>query len=271
MKRKLRSHKLSQKKTKESSLLIEYITLLAAVFCLVAIMTTCSRVRASKQTLEKTAPIVGGVINLTTGNTVNFRGDFNDSSVAKAERKLRVLANIRGKAKYPIYLVFNSPGGSIDAGMELVSYINSIGNIHTITIDGASMAAMTVQLVKGNRYVTEDSTMMFHRAKINGIGGQIEVGEVETRVAYLKSMLRSIGTRVAKRLKISYADYSTKVKDEWWLYGTSIVEKNAADQVIEIKCSKKLEESIETSVVQTIFFAMELNYSGCPLKRSVLD
>lgn len=234
-----------------------------------AVMTHCSKASATKgskiiKAVEEANP---GEIRLTTGNTVNFRGEFDSGSVQEAQKKIQKLARVRGAKTYPIYLVLDSPGGSVDDGMYLINYANSVGNIHTITLDGASMAAMTAQLISGKRYVTGDSSMMFHRAKIGGIGGQIEVGEVESRVAAIKAMLRSIGTRVAQRLGLSYADYSNKIKDELWLYGSGIVDAGAADAVVTIKCSKTLEDSKEKGVKSFFVFTTEVEYSGCPLFR----
>lgn len=219
--------------------------------------------RASKVIIEKAQP--EGSIQLTTGNTVNFRGEFNDNTVSKVQQKLKKLVQFRGKKSYPIYIVFNSPGGSVDAGMSLISFVNSLENVHTITIFGASMSAMSMQLINGKRYVTEDTTLMFHRAKIGGIGGQIEVGEVESRVAYIKSMLRSIGKRVAKRIGLSYDQYSARVKDEWWIYGSDAVTEGAADETVKLSCSKALQEQMEESIEQVFIFTTTVKRSACPL------
>lgn len=217
---------------------------------------------------EKSAKPIEAEIVLTTKNTVAFRGEFDDYSVVDAQVELQRLIDKRGAQSYAIYLVLDSPGGSVTAGMDLINFINAQNNVHTITLDGASMAAITAQLVNGNRYVTDSSTMMFHRAAVGGIGGQINDGEVETRIAYLKSMLRSITQRVAKRLKISYEELQSKQKDEYWLYGSDIVTQGAADQVVSLRCTSQLISEKILIVTGGFFTSGVVTFSACPLLRA---
>lgn len=216
----------------------------------------------------KPAKVAAAEIVLTTKNTVAFRGEFNDSSVVDAQERVQNLVNIRGSKDYAIYLVLDSPGGSVSAGMDLINFLNGHQNIHTITLDGASMAAITAQLVNGNRYVTDSSTMMFHRASVGGIGGQINDGEVETRIAYLKAMLRAITQKVANRLKISYDELQARQKDEYWLYGEDVVSQGAADRVVKIRCTPQLiDEKIEIGTMG-FFSSGIITFSACPLLRA---
>jgi ATP-dependent protease ClpP protease subunit len=270
-KRTVRNRHLEKHKSKASyiftniaeAVLIGIIVALLVYFIAMVNFTPSSADASKKSNSNKSYRI-----DLNINNTVNMRGSYNWTSVTAAQLALSELSNIRGQKTYPIYLVIDSPGGDIGAGMALIDYANSLGNIHTITIEAMSMGALTAQLVAGQRYVTQNSVMMFHRAALGGLSGQVNEGEIESRLKFLKEMITDITQRVADRLGISYDDLQKKQKDEYWIYGRSIVEHGAADYVVSIKCSKKLIEKMEVVDDQYMVFKVQLTFSACPLFRS---
>ena len=69
------------------------------------------------------------------------------------------------KSGYPIYLFLNTPGGSIQAGLELIEGLNGINRpIHTVTLFAASMGWQLVQHL-GTRYVLKYGVLMSHKAR----------------------------------------------------------------------------------------------------------
>jgi ATP-dependent protease ClpP protease subunit len=209
-------------------------------------------------------------IKLTTGNTVVFRGAVDGGSITKAQLKLAELATTRGKAQYPIYLVLDSPGGSIVAGDAFIQYAKTIPNVHTITIFAASMAAGIVESLPGKRYMAENGILMFHRAS-GSFEGQFEEGELESQLALWKHIVRSMEQRNADRLQIPLATYKQKVVNEYWLYGQQALVDKAADEMATITCSQQLTDERE-SVMQHVFvFSVKKEFSGCPLFRAPIS
>jgi len=174
-KRTVKNRHLEKHKSKASyiftniaeAVLIGIIVALLVYFIVMINFTTSSADASKKSNSNKSYHIA-----LNINNTVNMRGAYNWTSVTAAQLALSELSSIRGQKIYPIYLVINSQGGDINAGMALVDYANSLGNIHTIIIEAMSMGAVTAQLVSGQRYVTDNSTIMFHRAALSGLGGR---------------------------------------------------------------------------------------------------
>lgn len=205
-------------------------------------------------------------INLTSANTVNFRGPVTDESTAAVMLDLIEKVTDRGFSNYPIYLVLDSPGGSIEAGDDFISLVRTFKNVHTISIFSASMAAGIMQALPGKRYILRNSKIMFHRAK-GRFQGQFEDGEVESQLALWKKVVRDMEVTNANRIGISLEDYKSKVVNEWWLYGKEAVEQKVADEVVTLKCSKKLMQEQETVTELTFFGAIKLTYSACPLIR----
>lgn len=208
-------------------------------------------------------------IILTTANTVTFRGVVAGGTVSQAMLQLTDLAKIRGKANYPIYLVLDSPGGSIMEGLDFIEYAKTLPNIHTITIFSASMASAIVEALPGKRYITNTGILMFHRAK-GSVEGQFEEGELESELAFFKSIVLGMETTNSARIGITVQEYKAKVVNEWWLYGKQAIDQGAADSVVSIICSTQLVESRAVTLFETIFGAFKVTYSGCPLFRAPL-
>jgi ATP-dependent protease ClpP protease subunit len=208
---------------------------------------------------------------LTENNTINFRGVVTNESVQTAMLEVQKLNLRRGIRNYPIYIVFDSPGGSIDAGNNFINFVKMYKNIHTVGLDAASMASAIMQQLPGKRYVTSTSVLMFHRASIRGLGGQVETGELETRLALIKKMVLALENGNANRIGISLEEYKKRVVNEWYVYGLDNVEQGTADKVVNIRCSDKLIQSRSVTYEYSLFGSRKSTYSGCPLFRSPLS
>lgn len=206
------------------------------------------------------------LVTLHPGNTLTIRGPIDGASMAEAMIELSKLALLRNFSNYTIYIVLDSPGGSIDAGEQFIEYAKMFSNVKTLTLDAASMASAIVEAMPGERLALESSTMMFHRAQA-GIEGQIEDGELETRVAYVKKRVRAMEQKNADRIGISLDEYKKKVKDEWWIYGKDLVTEKVADRIVEAVCTKSLIEKRVTKTIGSFFFTATIEFSQCPLIR----
>ncbi len=208
-------------------------------------------------------------VQLNSNNTVVWRGEIDFGSVIEAETKLMVLVAKRATHKvadYPIYLVLDSPGGDIEAGLSFIQFAKTVKNLHTITIFAASMASGIVEALPGRRLVTDDGMLMFHRARAS-VEGQVETGELETRLAMIKRLVLRLETVNAQRLGISLAEYKSRIVNEMWMDSEQAMAQGGADKVVDIVCSTELAAKRNSSTVWTFFGGTEVTYSGCPLFR----
>lgn len=211
-------------------------------------------------------PASDSTVVLTPENSVVYRGVVDGGSITSILLKLLDLNNKRSDVSQPIYLVMDCPGGSIAAGDSFIQAAKVIPNVKTVTIFAASMCAGIVEALPGERLVTENGILMFHRAK-GSFEGQFEDGEIESQLALWKTIVRTMEQRNADRMSISLEEYKVEVKDELWVYGKDNLSKKSADRLVDIQCSKELVEQHETEHVQSFFGSADLVYSACPLLR----
>jgi ATP-dependent protease ClpP protease subunit len=205
-------------------------------------------------------------IQLSVDNTVVIRGVVSEESMSQASIDLITLNNKRGQKNYPIYIVLDTPGGSIDAGLSFISTAKTVPNVKTITIFAASMGSAIVESLEGERLMIDTATLMFHRAAAQ-IDGQLNDGELESRLAWIKSIVTSMEQTNAKRLQLSLPEYKAKVANELWMFGQAAIDQHAADKIASFVCTEELFKSTVTQSMQVGPFLIKVPFSGCPLIR----
>ncbi len=208
-------------------------------------------------------------INLNTKNTVILRGSVDDSSVQKAQMDLAKLVAERRSSDMPIYLVIDSPGGSVTSGLAFIQFAKKIKNLHTISMFAASMGSAIAELLPGRRYITEDGIMMFHRAK-GSFQGQFGNGEVESKLGLWKKIIGKMEQDMSARIGISWETYKVRRLNEWWVLGHEAAKLGVADEQIDITCSNKLINKRISNRLDDVIGRYSVVYSGCPLLRNPL-
>lgn len=206
-------------------------------------------------------------IVLSPSNTITLRGAVDDRSVSKAQSEFIELLKKRG-ANTPIYIVLDTPGGSVVAGESLIEFLSGFSNVHTITIFAASMGSSIVQALPGKRLMLRNGVQMFHRASIGMPPTEME--KVKSILDFYMQMVRDMEERSSKRIGISLPVYQAKVADEWWLTAKQAIKENVADEIVKVRCTPSLINKAEEVEYQTFFGSVVITYSGCPLLQFAL-
>lgn len=227
------------------------------------------RIAAVILTCLLASSLFAGELRLTSHNTVTLRGPVTDESVQEVQMAIVEKVAKRRSPKAPIFLVLDTPGGSVDAGEALIQHLKKVPNLHTVTIFAASMGAIIAQSLPGKRYMVENGIMMFHRAS-GTFRGQFESGEVESQLKLWQQIIRNIEVRISKRIGIPLSTYKSLAYGEWWVYGPHSVKEGVSDEVSDIVCSQKLIADREVRVVRSLFGTYKAYFSKCPLIRGQL-
>jgi ATP-dependent Clp protease protease subunit len=202
-------------------------------------------------------------ITLTSENTVSLFGPVDRESIGQVMHELNRLSQT-GKAGEPIYLILNTPGGSVMSGLELINFMNTLRRpVHSVAIFAASMGFHILQN-SPTRYITKYATVMSHRAA-GGFSGDIPQ-QVNSRLSHVIQLVDKMDEQAVSRTKgkISKKEYLEMIRDEYWVVGTNTIKDGFADEEASLKC----DDSLNGTVDRLFFmgpFAIKAKVSKCPL------
>jgi ATP-dependent protease ClpP protease subunit len=146
--------------------------------------------------------------------TASLDGAIDDASVAPLVAAL-------GHPLEAFYLRIDSPGGSVSAGLELVTAMRAAqrrGTIIWCSVDGwaASMAAYVLQACNV-RVMTKQSAIMFHTVSVPLTRGGNR-WDFERLAQQLADANKMMAIFIAGRLNITLATYEANTRDrDWWV------------------------------------------------------
>lgn len=204
---------------------------------------------------------------LTERNTIVLNWTVSEESIARlTQQLLEKSQDLRDDE--PIYLVLDTPGGSINAGNSFITAAKAIKQeVKTINLFSASMGFQIAQNL-GERLVVENGILMSHRAA-GGFRGQFP-GELDTQFNFWKGITKRLDVVASNRMDMSLEEYRSLIHDEYWVEGKQAVEDGAADRLVSVTCDKTLSGSADGSL-ETPFGTLRYKYSKCPIARGFYD
>lgn len=202
-------------------------------------------------------------ITLTSKNSVSLLGPVDRGSIGEVMHELNRLAQT-GNAKDPIYLILNTPGGSVFAGLELINFMNTLRRpVHSVAVFAASMGFHILEN-SPIRYVTKYATVMSHRAS-GGFEGDIPQ-QVRSRLNYITQLVEKMEEKAISRTKgkISKKEYLELIRDEYWVVGDNTIKDGFADEVASLKCDESLNGTVDR-IFTVGPFKIKAKVSKCPL------
>lgn len=204
---------------------------------------------------------------LNKRNTLVLRGVVSSSSVAKLQVEILEMS-LRLKPTDTIYLILDTPGGSIQAGVELIDFIHGIPQrVKTVTLFAASMGFQIAQNLD-ERLILPSGTMMSHRAS-GQFSGEFP-GELTVTLEFWLKEINRLDQIAASRMKMSKKSYQKLIRDEYWARGADAAKDKSADRVILARCDKSFEGTSEVELGSFLGMTFYGTMSNCPLITGVL-
>lgn len=210
-------------------------------------------------------------IVLTADNTVNLNGEVTNESVAAT---IQALQKLDSNSKKPIYLFLYTPGGSIQAGLELIEAANGMNRpVETVVLFAASMGFQITENL-GKRNILKNGVLMSHRAAggfEGSFGGQAP-SQIDSRYGFWLQRTKELDEQTVSRTggKQTLASYQKQYANETWMTGTQSVEQGYADAVVTVHCDKSLDGNDAHKIS---FMGMNIQYdqAKCPLISAPLN
>lgn len=164
-------------------------------------------------------------LELSSEETITLFGEVSSESA------LMVINELKQKAlgHDVLYIVIDSPGGSVLAGAQIISAMEGSGaTVNTVCIGiCASMAAMIFEYGK-TRYSVNRSVLMFHPAA-GGVQGNLN--EMKSLLAFIDRYTKKMDAHVSSRAKIDEKIWENMVAHNVWVDGEDAIEKGLSDQL----------------------------------------
>lgn len=221
-------------------------------------------------------------IVLTKDNSMVLDSQVDGASTAAVIAKAYELdsalnAGLKGKisgSDKPLYLFINSPGGSIQSGLELIEALKGLGRpVNTVTLFGASMAFQIVQNLN-ERLILKNGVLMSHHAagEFAGSFGGVSPSQMDSRYQFWLDRVKELDEQTVSRTngKQTYKSYTEEYDHETWLGGTKSVARGYADRIVTVKCDLTL-KGVTTHYAS--FFGVSLAYDldNCPINTAPMN
>lgn len=204
-------------------------------------------------------------IMLNEKNTVTLVGPVDSMSVGVAMQDLSKISEL-GRTSDPIYLVINTPGGSVMSGLQLIEYMNSLRRPVIVVVNSLA-ASMGFHILQHSpkRLVTKFATIMSHRAH-GTFDGDIPQ-QITNRLKHVIDLTSKMDEHVVSRTKGKQTakSYAELVRDEYYSVGSDAIRDGFADEVVKIKCDKSLNVYADRLVQILPFIVAKVKISKCPL------
>jgi|TARA_Y100000992_G_C21266655_1_gene494299 ATP-dependent Clp protease protease subunit len=190
-------------------------------------------------------------IRFNSTNNIMIKGSIDNGVSSKFIYDLSLLEN-----KKNVYVYLDTPGGSIDDGMQIVAQIKKY-KLSCIAEKAYSMGFIIFQSCE-KRYIMPHTRLMQHQLSY---GIRDEKLKIDNYVKFIDSMEKQIVAEQAERIGIDVDEFYQKTINEWWLYGNAILYENCADRIVNVECSVTLTKQNYTEEVGSYIYT----YSKCPL------
>lgn len=217
-----------------------------------------------------------GTVTYSANNLINLNEVVDGESVGKAIAKAKELkAKLSNKFGCTLELNLNSPGGSIQSGLELIDALEGLGcKVNTTTQFAASMAFQIAQNL-GKRQILKNGILMSHRATggFEGEFGGKYPSQIDSRYEIWKERLNEMDRQTVSRNTkgVTLEQYQDAYDDELWMTGTQAVTRGYADEVVVARCDSSLEGVTTHEVMFMGIIPVKYDLDNCPLNTAPMN
>ncbi len=161
---------------------------------------------------------------------IYLTGEINDAKATDICVQIHCLAE---ESSDDIYLIIQSPGGSVSAGMAILDTMNSCGcDICTVVMGAAaSMGALLASSgTKGKRYVAENAEVMIHQP-LGGASGQ--ASDIERQASHILKVKKRLHNILARNTGKTLTKINNDCDRDFWMDAEEAIKYGLADKFFD--------------------------------------
>lgn len=167
-------------------------------------------------------------IKVDESRTIYIEGFIGPNAV-NAARELDLLQQENND---PIYVLINSPGGSVLDGAVFVSAIESSkAPVYTVCIKMCASMASTIHAYGKKRLMTNRAVLMYHPASAS-VSGTIE--QMKSLTDFYNRYVNKFELYIANRAKIDFHTYKNEVANEIWIDSEEATARGLNDEIVSL-------------------------------------
>lgn len=211
---------------------------------------------------------------LSKDNMVVLSGEIDGEMSGAVISQAKTLGNKRFSNGKPVYLFMNTPGGSIQTGLEMIESLKGLDRpVSTVSLFAASMGFQVVQNL-GERLVLKNGVLMSHRAagEFSGSFGGQRPSQMDNRYNLWLTRLTELDEDVVNRTngKQTIDSYQKAYANELWLTGSQAVKEGYADRIVSVRCDSSL-DGVTTHTIKIFGLKIDFDIDNCPMNTSPMN
>lgn len=165
---------------------------------------------------------------LLHSRTILLFSPINDEKAEEIVSKLLSLDHLNSN---PIYLVINSPGGSLSSGFSIIDTMKGIkAPVVTIINGEACSMAGVISIVGDKRLITKHSIWMAHDVS-SGVSDY--VSKMIDRIEFVSEYQKKLMSVLRDNTKLTEKDIERAKNGELWFFSEECLKKKIVDSIIQ--------------------------------------
>ena len=143
------------------------------------------------------------------------------------------VTRLASESNSPIYILIDSPGGSVFHGATLVSAIEaSKAPVYTVCLRICASMAFVIHQFGHKRLMVKRSALMSHDA-FGGARG--DVSRMKSMVGFIDRFIQKDSALIAKRAGMTFDAYYNEIMRDMWLDADDAIDRGFADEIVVVE------------------------------------
>ena len=167
-------------------------------------------------------------LHISDSQIIRLDDVVNEATASKLVRDIKT----KGKGQKDLYLLINSPGGSVlDGALVLSAIEGSKARVHTVRIGMCASMAFVIHQYGYTRLALNRSILMAHPAS-GSLSGSLE--EMQSLLGTISRFVDKMNADISKRAGLSLSAFKTLEVSQFWIDAEDAKKQGFVDMLVDI-------------------------------------